>query len=187
MDAYGKEIVVIETVGVGQVELEVMDLSDTVVLVNVPGLGDSIQTLKAGIMEIADVFVVNQADRPGADDSVRDLRLMLDERGNTGWARPVLKTVATTGEGIAELSEAVRRHREYLKQERLWEEKRQKRNRRRLMGELEAIFVALITDHLQNDPSAKVLREQVEAGREDPYSAAQKIMQHFLKAPRTGG
>lgn len=175
LDAYGKEVIVIETVGVGQVEFDVMDLSDTVVLVNVPGLGDSIQTLKAGIMEIADVYVINQADRRGADDSVRDLQMMLAERTETGWSPPVLKTVAIRGEGIVELMEMIQQHQDYLRRERLWEEKRRRRNRQRLMRELESLFSAKTWDHIQSDQSAKALLEEVEAGRGDPFSVAQEL------------
>ncbi|ADG05236.1 methylmalonyl Co-A mutase-associated GTPase MeaB [Kyrpidia tusciae] len=180
MDAYGKEVVVVETVGVGQVEFDVMDLSDTVVLVNVPGLGDSIQALKAGILEIADIFVINQADRPGAEDSVRDLRQMLADRKETGWLWPVVKTVATRGEGIDRLAEAIESHRAYLKREQLWEEKRCRRNRQRLMQEMDRLFRQHVLTRIRTDPTARALFEEVEKGTQDPYSAARHLFQEIV-------
>ncbi|MDI3256417.1 MAG: methylmalonyl Co-A mutase-associated GTPase MeaB [Kyrpidia sp.] len=180
MDAYGKDVVVVETVGVGQVEFDVMDLSDTVVLVNVPGLGDSIQTLKAGIMEIADIFVINQADRPGADDSVRDLQRMLADRQGAGWLWPVVKTVATRGEGIHRLAEAIENHRAYLKREQLWDEKRRRRNRQRLMREMDRLFRQHVLTRIQMNETDRGLLEAVERGSQDPFSAARYLFQEIV-------
>ena len=116
LDAMGYDVVIIETVGVGQDEVEVADFAHTTAIVSIPGLGDDIQTMKAGLLEIGDVFVVNKADRHGADEEVARLRAML-EMGTIpedGWKPPVLKTIAVKGKGVAELVDAVWRHRQYL-------------------------------------------------------------------------
>src|ERR1700682_4517979 len=111
LDAVGKVWIVIETVGVGQVEVEIAGHADTTVVVVNPGWGDSVQTAKAGLLEIADIFVVNKADRPGAADAVRDLAGMLELSGDRAWRSPVVQTVATTGEGVDELFGALPAHR----------------------------------------------------------------------------
>lgn len=128
LDAFGKDVVIVETVGAGQLDLDIADLADTVVLVTVPGLGDTIQTLKAGIMEIGDVYAVNQADRAGADKTVGDLRSLLDGYGETSWVRPVVKTIATRNDGLEELAEGIGRHREFLEHSDQWKQKRADHN-----------------------------------------------------------
>jgi len=107
----GKAIVVVETVGVGQVEVEIASQADTTIVVVNPGWGDEVQAAKAGLLEIADVFVVNKADRPGVDATVSDLAAMLDLSGDHGWKPPIVRTVATTGEGVDELWAQIRAHR----------------------------------------------------------------------------
>ncbi len=116
LDAMGYEVIIIETVGVGQDEVEIAEFAHTTAVVSVPGMGDDIQAMKAGLLEIGDVFIVNKADRPGADDEVAQLKGMLDMRAipEDGWHPPVLKTVAVKGEGIAELVDAFCNHRQYL-------------------------------------------------------------------------
>ena len=114
LDAAGKPWILIETVGVGQVEVEIASQADTTIVVVNPGWGDAVQAAKAGLLEIADLFVVNKADRPGTEDAVRDLEGMLDLAGDAGWRPPVVRTVATSGTGVDELWEAVARHRAYL-------------------------------------------------------------------------
>ena len=116
LDAMGYEVIIIETVGVGQDEVEIAEFAHTTAVVSVPGLGDDIQAMKAGLLEIGDVFIVNKADRPGADDEVAQLKGLLDMRAipEDGWHPPVLKTVAVKGEGIAELIDALWGHRQYL-------------------------------------------------------------------------
>ncbi len=116
LDAMGYEVIIIETVGVGQDEVEIAEFAHTTAVVSVPGMGDDIQAMKAGLLEIGDVFIVNKADRPGADDEVAQLKGMLDMRAipEDGWHPPVLKTVAVKGEGIAELIDAFCNHRQYL-------------------------------------------------------------------------
>ena len=116
LDAMGYEVIIIETIGVGQDEVEIAEFAHTTAVVSVPGLGDDIQAMKAGLLEIGDVFIVNKADRPGADDEVAQLKGMLDMRAipEDGWHPPVFKTVAVKGEGIAELIDALWGHRQYL-------------------------------------------------------------------------
>ena len=116
LDAMGYDVIIIETVGVGQAEVEIAELAHTKAVVSIPGMGDDIQAMKAGILEIGDVFVVNKADRPGADDVVTQLRGMLEMGTNPegAWHPPVLKTVAENAEGIAELVDAFWSHRQYL-------------------------------------------------------------------------
>jgi LAO/AO transport system kinase len=114
MGAFGFEEVLLETVGVGQSELEVAAIADTTVVVLTPGLGDGVQMIKAGIMEIADVFVVNKADLPGASRTVHEIRTMLSLGPRPGWKPPIVSTVASSQEGLVELMEAVERHRAYL-------------------------------------------------------------------------
>ncbi len=114
-DAMGFDVVIVETVGVGQDEVDVTHLAHTSVVVAVPGLGDSVQAIKAGLLEIADLFVVNKADHPDANAAVKHLRMLLDLEGRArrGWEVPIVRTVATRGEGIAELAEAAERHRSW--------------------------------------------------------------------------
>ena len=116
LDSAGWPLVIVETVGVGQVEIDVATTCDTVVVVVNPGWGDSVQANKAGLLEIADVLVINKADRPGLTQTARDLRLMLQLSANLRWTPPIVETVATSGDGVAELWEAITSHRDYLEQ-----------------------------------------------------------------------
>src|ERR1700737_1307248 len=114
LDAFGRDIIIIETVGVGQIELEIVKVAHTVIVVTVPGLGDGVQTIKAGLLEIADIFVVNMADRPGAGQTTADLKTMLtlggSEERRRRWKPPILETIGTTGQGVPELWDACQRH-----------------------------------------------------------------------------
>src|SRR5918998_1542507 len=123
MDASGKDVVLLETVGVGQAEVDIIDHADTVVLALMPGSGDSIQALKAGVMEIPDVIVVNKADHPLTDTMVREVRGVLSLGDQKGWRVPIVKTEASRNEGIEELAEKIAEHREHIKQEGTLEER----------------------------------------------------------------
>jgi len=180
-DAFGKEIIIIETVGVGQVELDIMNISDTVILVNVPGLGDSIQTMKGGIMEIADLYAINQADRPGADDSVRDLKMMIAEFKKADWVPTVTKTIAVQGTGVADLAKEVERHRAYLQNSGMWSEKRKARNTKRLLDQVEKIFQQKLNDAIASDKSLEQIVAKVAAGETDPYTSAEQLFKSLFR------
>ena len=147
LDAAGCDVVLVETVGVGQSEVEVAGLADTTVVLLAPGMGDAIQAAKAGILEVGDVYVVNKADRDGADATVRELRhmLTLGERRQAGdWRPPIVKTVASRGEGIDELVEALAKHRSWLEES----GELRRRRQRRAADEVEAIAVTALRSRM---------------------------------------
>ena len=176
-DAAGCDAVLIETVGVGQSEVEVAAAADTTLVLLAPGMGDSIQAAKAGILEIGDVFVVNKADREGADSTVRELRNMiaLGERPERGWTPPVVKTVASTGQGIDDLVAAIDGHRAWLVESGQLQQRRERRAR----DEVEALAVALLRRRLEAGTGSTRLGEaaaDVVAGRLDPHTAAERLV-----------
>ena len=178
LDAAGCDVVIVETVGVGQSEVEVAALADTTLVLLAPGMGYGIQAAKAGILEVGDVFVVNKADRDGADQVVRDLRstIRLAERLPGDWREPIVKTVAVRGEGMAELIEAIDKHRDWM--ERSGELAR--RRRRRVRDEIEAIAATALRRRfgdVHGDARMDVLAEKVLTGELDPYAAADEIIE----------
>jgi LAO/AO transport system kinase len=176
MDAAGRDVVFVETVGVGQAEVDVIDHADTVVLALMPGSGDSIQALKAGVMEIPDIIVVNKADHPLTDTMVREIRGVLSLGPQSGWRVPIIKTQAAFGIGIDELAEALERHREHITGEGTLLERR----RRNLMNEVVALATARMRRRLEAsiaaDPTVQELLDEVVARRLDPASAATEIL-----------
>ncbi len=179
LDAAGCDVVIVETVGVGQSEVEIAGLADTSVVLLAPGMGDGIQAAKAGILEIGDVFVVNKADRDGADATVRDLRHMisLGDRSEPGlWRPPVVKTVAAQGVGVDELMKALDDHRAHLE----GNGDLVRRRERRAADEIEAIAVASLRarfGHLSGREGLGELAGQVVAGQTDPYAAADRLVE----------
>jgi len=202
LDAMGKDVILVETVGVGQDEVEIAGLAHSVVVVSIPGMGDEVQAIKAGVLEIADVFAVNKADREGADRTVKDLQMMLDLRRSTAtrggldhdsvhrmtrtgaedpheagwWEPPIVKTVATQNIGIEELAEAVERHRAHL--ERTGERKLREVARAR------ATFLALLRDRLMQGALARLaereghldeLAARIADRSADPYELADEL------------
>ncbi len=176
LDAAGCDVVVVETVGVGQSEVDVAGLADTTVVLMAPGMGDGIQAAKAGILEIGDVYVVNKADRDGADLVVRDLRSVLSlGRVPGGWRPPIVKTVAQTGEGTADLVAAIAAHRERLETSGELGARRERRAR----DEVEAIAVTSLRQRfgdLHGHADLDSLADAVATGRLDPYTAADRLI-----------
>lgn len=176
MDAAGKDDVFLETVGVGQAEVDVIDHADSVVLVLIPGSGDSIQALKAGVMEIPDIIVVNKSDHPLADTMVREIRGVLALAPQEGWRVPILKTEAGRGEGVEVLAEKLREHRAYVEAEGTLSERR----RRNLMAEVLGIATMRLRRALEAsveaDAEVQALLDDVVARRLDPASAASAIL-----------
>ncbi len=175
LSAVGLPLVLVETVGVGQVEVEVASATDTTVVVVNPRWGDAIQANKAGLLEIADVFVINKADNPGARETRRDLEQMLDLSPASKWRPPVVETVATGGEGIEELWEQVRRHQLHLAADGSLERRRRQRTER----EFRAVVSARIerdVERLLQDASLGTLTDDVVEHRLDPYEAADRVL-----------
>jgi LAO/AO transport system kinase len=177
MDASGKDEVFLETVGVGQAEVDIIDHADTVVLVLMPGSGDSIQALKAGVMEIPDVIVVNKSDHPLTDTMVREIRGVLSLGSQEGWRVPIVKTEASRGEGIEELVEKMAEHRAHIEKEGTLAERR----RRNLMNEVLALAGSRLRRELEaqarDDPEVQEMLDEVVARRLDPASAAAKLLE----------
>ena len=174
LDAVGKAWIVIETVGVGQVEVEIAGQADTTVVVVNPGWGDSVQTAKAGLMEIADVFVVNKADRPGAAGTESDLVGMLELSSRHAWRPPIVRTVATTGEGVDELFDAVVAHRAHLEATGDAEARRRDRLREELRG-LVAADMSERASTLCSGPRFETIVDEVAERTRDPYTAAEEL------------
>jgi LAO/AO transport system kinase len=174
LDAAGWPWIVIETVGVGQVEVEIASAADTTVVVVNPGWGDAVQANKAGLLEIADVFVVNKADRPGADEAVRDLDRSLDLSDRGTWRPPVVRTTATTGDGTGELWAAVGAHRAHLESSGELEPRR----RARIGDELARILAALLRERALASAGARLdeLAAQVASREVDPWTAAERLL-----------
>jgi LAO/AO transport system kinase len=177
LDAVGFDLILVETVGVGQAEVEIASLADTVLVVVAPGLGDSIQAAKAGILEIADVFAVNKSDRPGAQEVIRDLRTMLAmaRYGPGDWKPPLVALAAASGEGIDDLAAAIDSHRDWLGTNGRLLDRRQARTR----AEISAIALGELRQRAGRLPGASRLDELAErvcAGKLDPYAAADELI-----------
>jgi LAO/AO transport system kinase len=176
MDASGKDEVYLETVGVGQAEVDIIDHADTVVLALMPGSGDSIQALKAGVMEIPDVIVVNKSDHPLTDTMVREIRGVLSLGPKTGWRVPIVRTQASTGEGVEELADRIAEHREHIASEGMLEERR-RRNLRNEVLELATVRLRRrLEASVRDDESLQQLLDEVVARRLDPATAAQRLL-----------
>ena len=181
MDAAGWDDVYLETVGVGQAEIDVIDHADTVVLVLMPGSGDSIQALKAGIMEIPDIIVVNKADHPLADQMVREVRSTLSLAPQEGWRVPIVKTEAVRGEGAQELVERIDEHRAYIENDGELAERRRKNLRAEVIGLATSRLRRRLEIHLAEDAEFARLLDAVVARELDPSSAAQEIARRALE------
>ncbi len=177
MDASGRDVILLETVGVGQAEVDIIDHADTVVLVLMPGSGDSVQALKAGVMEIPDVIVINKADHPLTDTMVREIKNVLALGPREGWKVPIVKTEAVRGEGVEELAEKLAEHHAYVEAEGTLSERR----RRNLMNEVLALATYRMRRELEaslrEDPEVQELLDRVVAREIDPASAATTVLE----------
>jgi LAO/AO transport system kinase len=177
LEGAGCDVVLVETVGVGQAEVEVASLADTTLVLLAPGMGDAIQAVKAGILEIADIFVVNKADRDGADATVRDIQGMiaLGERAPGQWRPQVVRTVAARGEGVDDLVAALDKHHGWLVEH----GELRRRRQARAAVEIEAIALGVLRDRmgsLRDGTGLDALADEVAEGRLDPYAAADRLL-----------
>jgi LAO/AO transport system kinase len=175
LDASGAQTILLETVGVGQAEVEISNASDTTIVVLAPGLGDSVQANKAGLLEIADVFVVNKADRDGAKQARRDIEQMLDLGTQKAWRPPVLLCSAESGDGVEEVWSAVEEHRQALESSDELNKRRQHRAAREI-SEIALVGMRKAIGEIGEGDFLDQLADEVVAGRMDPYTAADKLM-----------
>lgn len=176
LDASGRDLVMIETVGVGQDEVDIVRLADVTIVILVPGMGDDVQTIKAGIMEIADIFVINKSDHDGAERVEREIRAMqsLATRGD-GWTPPIVKTVASAGVGIAELAAAIVGYETFLQKENLAFKKNVESWRLRLVEMLRDAMLEKARDRMDGD-SLERYAEEIAEHKRDPYSLVEEIV-----------
>jgi LAO/AO transport system kinase len=177
LEGAGCDVILVETVGVGQAEVEIASLADTTVVLLAPGMGDAIQAVKAGVLEIADVFVINKADRPGADVTYRDIQGMLGlgERAAGDWRPQVVRATAVRGEGIDEVAAAVDKHRAWLESTGNLATRREKR----AAAEVEAIALGVLRARiadLREGTALSTLAARVAAGELDPYAASDELL-----------
>jgi LAO/AO transport system kinase len=177
MDASGKDYVLLETVGVGQAEIDVVDHADTVVLALMPGSGDSIQALKAGVMEIPDVIVVNKCEHPLADTMVREVKTVLALGHEQSWRVPVVKTEATKGDGIPELADAIEAHYRHIVEEGTLEQRRARNLRAEVIGIAASHLRRDLEDRVSADPAWSGLLDEVTRREIDPATAARRLLE----------
>jgi LAO/AO transport system kinase len=177
LDAAGFDIVVVETVGAGQSEVEIAGTAHTTVVIEVPGMGDDVQSIKAGILEIADVFVVNKADREGADTLARQLRQMLDIGGPQpdGWRVPIVRAVATRAEGVVKVAEAIDKHRAHLQSTGGWQQRAHARAAREFESIVQEAALRQIRERLAGAQWDELV-ERVAQRDIDPYTAAAAVL-----------
>ena len=181
LDAAGYEFIILETVGVGQSELDIVQAADTTIVVLVPESGDSVQAMKAGLMEIADFFVLNKSDRPGADQAVASLQttLMMKDHDEKTWMPGIIKTIATENKGLTEILHEIERHRTYMKDQNLFITKREKQTKNRI----KEIVESKIREELWSESGEKSLNstlEKVILGNFSPYHIAEEIIENFI-------
>ena len=181
LDAAGMDIILVETVGVGQAEVDIVKIADTTLVVLVPGLGDSIQTIKAGLMEIADIFVVNKADRSGVEQIVAEIESMLDISCKTDRRIPVVKTSAKESIGISDLLDEIENHMTYLRKSKVFETKRRKRYEAELTEIIRKRLMGFIFDESKLKKKVEFLIDQISRKELDPYTAADEILGKILK------
>ena len=174
LDALGKDIIIIETVGVGQSEVDIVKVADTVVLISMPGMGDDVQIIKAGIMEIGDIFVINKADKEGCERLTTEIEMMLDLNHNSRWRPPVLKTIATDNVGIKKLLEEIDRHIKYLKESGELEQRRRESAKKEIFDLIQGQWKEILSTFVDNGFLNKIVNKIVKR-EEDPYTAVEKL------------
>lgn len=182
MDAFGKDVVIVETVGVGQSEVDIVKAADTTMVVLIPGMGDDIQAIKAGILEIGDLFTINKSDLDGADKLVREINMMLDlDSLMTDWRPPIQKVVANQGEGISELVSNVQKHREYITEKGILAERRTKRAKDEMLDILGSDVSKYIKSKIVDTGRLDGYVEKFRSHEADPYTTVQSILKEMLK------
>lgn len=182
MDAFGKDIIFVETVGVGQSEVDIVKAADTTMVVLIPGMGDDIQAIKAGILEIGDVFTINKADHDGADKLVREMNMMLDLDGMmTDWRPPIQKVIASQGEGITETIDNIEKHFKYISENGILTKRRTERSKNEMMDVLHNNIGSYITKKLVETGEMDKYVEKIKARETDPYTVVGNIMKDMLK------
>lgn len=180
LDIYGADYIFVETVGVGQSEIDIVKNCDTTVMVMVPGLGDDIQAIKAGIMEIGDVFAINKADRDGAKKTAREIDAMLDYNSNE-WRPPLTMTVAVNNEGIDDLIGSIKEHRDYMQESGLFETRRINNTKNEIVELIKHRVLAHIFDNAYNEQKINNLSKEVVKRTTDPYTVCEDIMHNIKK------
>lgn len=182
MDAMGKDVIIVETVGVGQDEVEIVNTAHTSIILFVPGLGDDIQAIKAGIIEIGDLFVINKCEREGADRMENDLRLVLEMKGKpeNSWEPLILKTEAILGKGIVDLVQGIYRHRRAIEQSQVLEKKLKERTKAIFLEILGNEVMAHFLEKMEREGKWEPLMDDLIIRRTDPYSAVERMMAEEL-------
>jgi LAO/AO transport system kinase len=182
MDAMGKDLILVETVGVGQDEIEIVHTAHTSIVVMVPGMGDDIQAIKAGILEIGDLFVINKCEREGADRMERDLRMVLEmnKKREDGWEPLIFKTEAILGKGIVELAFSIYRHKQALEQSKAFEKKLRERTETIFREILKSKVLDHIAEKIQTSGEWETMIDDLMSRRVDPYSLAERVMSRAL-------
>lgn len=182
LDAAGKDIILIETVGVGQDEIEIVKVADTTIVVTVPGLGDSVQTIKAGLMEIADIFVVNKADRPGIEQTIAELQSMVDLTSEDhGWKIPILAVSAKEKKGMLTLIDSITDHERFSHESHLYEDRRRTRYEAELLELLRRRIISYVLDDKKLKDQVDDCLKKISVRMLDPYTAADDILNALLK------
>lgn len=181
LDSAGMDVILIETVGVGQDEVDIVKIADTTLVVLIPGLGDSVQTIKAGLMEIADVFVVNKADKPGVEQTVAELESMLDLASTSGWRAPIVATSTKEKKGIDLLTLKIKDHQAYLRQSSVFESRRRQRYEAELIELIRKRLMDFIFDEKKLKSTVDCCIDQISQKTLDPYTAAEQILGKILK------
>ena len=186
LDALGKDIIFIETVGVGQSEVDIVKVADTVVLISMPGMGDDVQIIKAGIMEIGDIFVINKADKEGCERLATEIEMMLDLNQNSRWRPPVLKTVAIDNVGIQKLLEEIDRHIKHLKETGELEQRRRESAKKEIFDLIQEKWKEILSNSISNGLLDEIATKVVKRD-EDPYTAVRKLSDILIHSYTQGG